>query len=33
MRQETHHLDSMFLKGEWVGAIVGAMLESEWWSR
>jgi len=33
MRQEAHHVDSMFLKGERVGAIVGAMLESEWRSR
>jgi RimJ/RimL family protein N-acetyltransferase len=30
MRREAHHVDSMFLKGEWVGAVVGAMLESEW---
>jgi RimJ/RimL family protein N-acetyltransferase len=33
MRLEAHHVDSMFLKGEWVGAVVGAMLESEWRSR
>jgi len=33
MRREAHHVDSMFLKGEWVGAVVGAMLESEWRSR
>ena len=24
MRQEAHHVDSMYLKGEWVGAVVGA---------
>jgi RimJ/RimL family protein N-acetyltransferase len=30
MRREAHHLDSMWLKGEWVGSIVYAMLEAEW---
>lgn len=30
MRREAHHLDAMFLKGEWVGSMVYAMLESEW---
>src|SRR4051812_28466965 len=30
MRREAHHLDAMWLKGEWVGSIVSAMLEDEW---
>ena len=30
MRREAHHIDSMWLKGEWVGAIVYAMLDREW---
>jgi RimJ/RimL family protein N-acetyltransferase len=30
MRREAHHLDAMFLKGEWVGSLVYAMLEDEW---
>jgi RimJ/RimL family protein N-acetyltransferase len=30
MRREAHFLDHEFLKGEWVGSIVCAMLESEW---
>jgi RimJ/RimL family protein N-acetyltransferase len=30
MRREAHHLDAMFLKGEWVGSLVYAMLDVEW---
>jgi len=30
MRREAHHLEAMFLKGEWVGSMVYAMLASEW---
>ncbi len=30
MRREAHHLDTMYLKGEWVGSMVYAMLEAEW---
>jgi RimJ/RimL family protein N-acetyltransferase len=30
MRREAHHIDAMFLKGEWVGSIVSAILENEW---
>ena len=30
MRRESHHLESMWLKGEWVGSIEYAMLEGEW---
>jgi len=30
MRREAHHLDARWLKGEWVGSIVYAMLEGEW---
>lgn len=30
MRREADHVDAMFLKGEWVGSTVFAMLESEW---
>jgi len=30
MRREAHLVDSMWLKGEWVGSIVSAMLEDEW---
>jgi RimJ/RimL family protein N-acetyltransferase len=30
MRREAHHLDAMFLKGEWVGSMVYAVLASEW---
>jgi RimJ/RimL family protein N-acetyltransferase len=30
MRREAEHVDAMFLKGEWVGSIVYAILESEW---
>jgi RimJ/RimL family protein N-acetyltransferase len=30
MRREAHHLDAMFLKGEWVGSMVYAILASEW---
>jgi RimJ/RimL family protein N-acetyltransferase len=30
MRREAHHLESMWLKGEWVGSMVYAMLEPEW---
>jgi RimJ/RimL family protein N-acetyltransferase len=30
MRREAHHLDTMWLKGEWVGSMVYAMLEDEW---
>lgn len=30
MRREADHIDAMFLKGEWVGSTVFAMLESEW---
>jgi RimJ/RimL family protein N-acetyltransferase len=29
MRREAHHLEAMFLKGEWVGSIVYAILASE----
>jgi len=30
MRHEAKHVDAMFLKGEWVGSTVYAMLEDEW---
>ena len=30
MRREAHHLESEFLKGEWVGSYVCALLEDEW---
>jgi RimJ/RimL family protein N-acetyltransferase len=30
MRREAHHLDALFLKGEWVGSLVYAMLDAEW---
>ena len=30
MRREAEFVDSWFLKGEWVGEVVCAMLESEW---
>jgi RimJ/RimL family protein N-acetyltransferase len=30
MRREAHHLEAMFVKGEWCGSIVSAMLASEW---
>ena len=30
MRREADHVEAMFLKGEWVGSTVFAMLESEW---
>ncbi len=30
MRREALHLDAMFLKGEWVGSYVAAILEDEW---
>jgi RimJ/RimL family protein N-acetyltransferase len=30
MRREAHHVESMWLKGEWVGSIVYAILEDEW---
>jgi RimJ/RimL family protein N-acetyltransferase len=30
MRREAHHLEAMFLKGEWVGSMVYAILASEW---
>jgi RimJ/RimL family protein N-acetyltransferase len=33
MRREAHHLDSAWLKGEWVGSIVYAILEGEWRAR
>ena len=33
MRLEAEHRDTLFLKGEWVGATVYAMLEDEWRSR
>ena len=33
MRREADHVDAMFLKAEWVGSTVFAMLESEWRSR
>ena len=33
MRREADHVDAVFLKGEWVGSTVFAMLESEWRSR
>jgi RimJ/RimL family protein N-acetyltransferase len=33
MRREALHLESMFLKGEWVGSLVSAILESEWRDR
>jgi RimJ/RimL family protein N-acetyltransferase len=33
MRREAHHLENMWLKGEWVGSIVYAMLEQEWRAR
>ena len=30
MRREAHMLDTRFIKGEWVGSMIYAMLESEW---
>jgi RimJ/RimL family protein N-acetyltransferase len=30
MRREAHFLENLFLKGEWIGSIIYAMLESEW---
>lgn len=30
MRREANFVESWFLKGEWVGEIVGAILETEW---
>jgi RimJ/RimL family protein N-acetyltransferase len=30
MRREAHHLEDEFLKGEWTGSIVYAILGSEW---
>jgi RimJ/RimL family protein N-acetyltransferase len=30
MRHEAQHIDAMFLKGEWVGSTVYAILGSEW---
>jgi len=30
MRREAHHLESWFLKGEWVGEVISAILEDEW---
>jgi len=30
MRREAHHLEATFLKGEWVGSMVYAILASEW---
>jgi RimJ/RimL family protein N-acetyltransferase len=30
MRHEAHHLETAFIKGEWVGSTVYALLESEW---
>ncbi|MEO5704334.1 MAG: GNAT family protein [Candidatus Limnocylindrales bacterium] len=30
MRREAHHVESWFLKGEWVGEVVFALLEDEW---
>jgi RimJ/RimL family protein N-acetyltransferase len=33
MRRESHRLESVWLKGEWVGSIEYAMLEQEWRAR
>ena len=33
MRREAVHIDSMWIKGEWVGAHVAAILEDEWRAR
>jgi RimJ/RimL family protein N-acetyltransferase len=30
MRREAEFIESWFLKGEWVGEVVCAILESEW---
>ncbi len=30
MRREAHFVENEFLKGEWIGSIVYALLESEW---
>jgi RimJ/RimL family protein N-acetyltransferase len=30
MRREADHVDAMWLKGEWVGSVVYAILEDEW---
>jgi RimJ/RimL family protein N-acetyltransferase len=30
MRREAHHVDAMWLKGEWVGSMIYAILEDEW---
>jgi RimJ/RimL family protein N-acetyltransferase len=30
MRREAHLVESELLKGEWVGSLVYALLESEW---
>jgi RimJ/RimL family protein N-acetyltransferase len=33
MRREAHFVESEFLKGEWIGEIVCALLEAEWRAR
>ena len=33
MRREAHHLESSFIKGEWVDDLVYALLRSEWLAR
>ena len=30
MRREAHHIEAMWIKGEWVGSHVSAILEDEW---
>jgi len=30
MRREADHVDAMWLKGEWVGSTVYALLDDEW---
>jgi len=30
MRREAHHIEAIYLKGEWVGSMVYAILASEW---
>jgi RimJ/RimL family protein N-acetyltransferase len=30
MRREAHHVDNLWLKGEWVGSVIYAILADEW---
>ncbi|TAL91737.1 MAG: N-acetyltransferase [Rhodanobacter sp.] len=31
MRQEAHHRESLWLRGEWVDDVIFALLDHEWW--